>query len=498
MADTLPSHHQLATRASQGDSYAPTPLPSEDDYEAIAAAVMETARGRWFLQEYAKRNRNADTGSVLAAIERLDERLGEQLENAQHPVSIDKTAVALISHDVIDLAEAITQVKQEVRELGANGTQGDHFVSATLELEAIVSQTETATGEILEAAEKIQEVLWALREEGASETQCDIIESKIVEIYTACSFQDLTGQRSSKVVRLVSYVERRVASMMAILGLGSAEPAKAAETASPPAFSTAHPGEEQREDAHLLNGPALAGDGNEQDDVDALFAASPELADTGASTPTGKAQADLANGEEDSGFNVMDDSVLVELHDAEILQRPNEKALLASSHARYDGQDRFDVDMLEFDGPTINSQPVNALADDEFRTNSDFELSDAADDLFGEDQPEAASKHPPSPWTQDSHEGAPADVFLNEPESGLLQDMLLYAEEFEAESIEVGKIDQPAAPVEQPIDDWAGDLHQETLAEASDEPAEEPISEPVAPKGRLAQYTPAERIALFS
>ncbi|MEJ8571916.1 hypothetical protein [Microbaculum marinum] len=44
----------------------------DPDYEAVRAAVMETARGRWFLDEHARRNRIADTGTVLAAVERLE------------------------------------------------------------------------------------------------------------------------------------------------------------------------------------------------------------------------------------------------------------------------------------------------------------------------------------------------------------------------------------------------------------------------------------------
>jgi hypothetical protein len=48
------------------------PAPSEGDYDAIFATVMESARGRWFLQEYARRNRNSDTEAVLATIQRID------------------------------------------------------------------------------------------------------------------------------------------------------------------------------------------------------------------------------------------------------------------------------------------------------------------------------------------------------------------------------------------------------------------------------------------
>ena len=41
------------------------------DFDTIESAVMQTARGRWFLKEYARRNRNADTQAVLEAVERL-------------------------------------------------------------------------------------------------------------------------------------------------------------------------------------------------------------------------------------------------------------------------------------------------------------------------------------------------------------------------------------------------------------------------------------------
>lgn len=272
MTETPPANASQVLQVSQTETEPSTPL-LETDYEAIAAAVMETDRGRWFLQEYARRNRNADTQSVLTAINKLEKRISE---NDTAPKQA--TSVALLSHDLIDLAGAISQVKKEVAELGGQGNDPDHFNSATVELEAIVEQTESATSEILEAAEKIQEVTWILREEGASETQCDIIESKIVEVYTACSFQDLTGQRSNKVVQLVGYVERRIASMMNILGLSDDEissPSNTASSDNTPSESAPGLTPEQRKDtrpdAKLLNGPAMSGEGNEQGDVDALF-----------------------------------------------------------------------------------------------------------------------------------------------------------------------------------------------------------------------------------
>src|SRR3981189_3678914 len=54
--------------------------PNEEDYAAIAEAFMETSRGRWFLTEYAKRNRNADTRMVLDAVARIEQSLVAQKE----------------------------------------------------------------------------------------------------------------------------------------------------------------------------------------------------------------------------------------------------------------------------------------------------------------------------------------------------------------------------------------------------------------------------------
>src|SRR6201982_98937 len=53
-------------------------LPGEEDYAAISEAFMETSRGRWFLGEYAKRNRNADTRAVLDAVTRVEQNLAAQ------------------------------------------------------------------------------------------------------------------------------------------------------------------------------------------------------------------------------------------------------------------------------------------------------------------------------------------------------------------------------------------------------------------------------------
>ncbi|MBV1707344.1 MAG: hypothetical protein KGQ37_09085 [Hyphomicrobiales bacterium] len=45
------------------------------DYEAIEAAVMETERGRWFLAEYARRQRSAEMAELRALLAQIDAKL---------------------------------------------------------------------------------------------------------------------------------------------------------------------------------------------------------------------------------------------------------------------------------------------------------------------------------------------------------------------------------------------------------------------------------------
>jgi hypothetical protein len=67
-------------------SLVPPPL-SASDYEAIEAALLQTSRGRWFLAEYARRNRHADTGMLLGALERLENVVRDNLAERNTPAA---------------------------------------------------------------------------------------------------------------------------------------------------------------------------------------------------------------------------------------------------------------------------------------------------------------------------------------------------------------------------------------------------------------------------
>jgi chemotaxis protein CheZ len=219
---------------------------SEADYELIEAAVMETGRGRWFLAEYARRNRHSDTMTLLGAIDRLEAAIrGEP--TAQ---SVDR-----IRFDLSEMAKAIARTKAEIAAIKPDVEDPGKFGEVTAELDSIVQTTETATSDILAAAEQVQEIAWTLREQGIDPEVCDLINAKATDIYTACAFQDLTGQRTGKVIQVLRYLEGRINAMIDVWGLGR-EPAgeKAAGPNAPAA----------------LTGPAELG--LDQADVDVMMA----------------------------------------------------------------------------------------------------------------------------------------------------------------------------------------------------------------------------------
>jgi chemotaxis regulatin CheY-phosphate phosphatase CheZ len=180
---------------------------SEADYEAIESAVMETERGRWFLSEYTRRNRNADTQVLLDAIGRLEQAVaGARIAQEADPFRAS----------LREMASAIARTKTDIASIHAIEHEQSRLFEASEALDAIIRTTEQATSDILAAAEHIQESAWTLREEGVNADLCDELDRRATEIYTACSFQDITAQRIAKVIQTLRYLEGRINAMIAV------------------------------------------------------------------------------------------------------------------------------------------------------------------------------------------------------------------------------------------------------------------------------------------
>jgi chemotaxis protein CheZ len=166
-----------------------------------------------------------------------------------------------IELDVI--GEAIKQTRGEIEALQGQGFDSDRITRARRELEAVVEGVEQGTERILKAAEQIDEtanMLAALVKTTHEKGMAQDIQERLTQIYEACNFHDLTGQRINKTVVTLKMVEDHLARMMEIWGVIERFNT---DTVTPAAE---HLG-------GLLNGPKVEGDvgHSSQGDIDKLF-----------------------------------------------------------------------------------------------------------------------------------------------------------------------------------------------------------------------------------
>ena len=161
--------------------------------------------------------------------------------------------------------DAITRTKREIAVLHGTSFNGEEMAKVNGELGAVVGGTEEATQQILEAAEAIDNAATALSKVTSPDQQkllSEEIQERVVSIFEACNFQDLTGQRIKKVMTTMKFIEHHITVMMDIWGGVDAIKAHAP-----------HIADNREGDARLLNGPKTEGDVGHasQDDIDALF-----------------------------------------------------------------------------------------------------------------------------------------------------------------------------------------------------------------------------------
>jgi chemotaxis protein CheZ len=176
----------------------------------------------------------------------------------------DPDDLELIRTQIEEMNEHIHKAKVQIASLRHPKAQDDRLVSAASELDAIVKDTEMATHTILESAEQIDDLTMTLKNSAPSDFVADHVEQIafiVTKIFEACNFQDITGQRINKVVSTLEFVEERVHNMISIWGEEAFSDLPVPEVEE----------EAKPDDADLLNGPQLEGEGISQDDIDKLF-----------------------------------------------------------------------------------------------------------------------------------------------------------------------------------------------------------------------------------
>jgi chemotaxis protein CheZ len=151
------------------------------------------------------------------------------------------------------LGREIRRAKSEIAAMQVDDITASHIPAATDELDAVVAHTATATNEILDACEVLEGLQPAL-----SAADGTTLSDSVTRIYEACSFQDITGQRISKVVNALKAIEERVALVTDQFIHAPTKPQE------PPPPKT--------EGQALANGPQLPTAASSQEEIDRLLA----------------------------------------------------------------------------------------------------------------------------------------------------------------------------------------------------------------------------------
>ncbi len=180
------------------------------------------------------------------------------VEGVVASLSGDLTAADLRLYTELEaLARFIQAAKSEIAAVHPDTMRREDIPRAADELDAVVGATEDATNRIMDTCEQLQTLAGGL--DGPIREQ---IEEACTTIFEACNFQDVTGQRISKVVRTLKHIESRIEMMLEAFGEEVAR-----LQAEPPPPPPAPVG-----DAALLNGPQMPASAKGQAEIDAIFA----------------------------------------------------------------------------------------------------------------------------------------------------------------------------------------------------------------------------------
>jgi chemotaxis protein CheZ len=200
-----------------------------------------------FLQKKGRSNVKLDDIVGLA------ETMAKTLDHSMRRIDVD------LHEEFCAITSEISSLRREIYDLRPDQIRFERIPEAGRELDVVIEATEEATHVIMEAAETIMAA-----DESDPVAYKTLVDEKMISIFEACTFQDLTGQRLRRVVKTLSWIDKRITSL--------AEKLTSATDMPPPAGEETD--EERRDRELILHGPQMKGEGVSQDLVDDFFAKS--------------------------------------------------------------------------------------------------------------------------------------------------------------------------------------------------------------------------------
>lgn len=198
---------------AMADAELETPLHAEQEYRSIEAALLETARGRWFLAEHSRRSRRIETTQLEDALGRLKTSLRDP------PAVLGRLRTEL---------DAISQVLRQARQvvLSRAGGSPSHTVSL-----GVNGETHPPAG-LLAAAEEMHSLVWSLQAREVNREVCERIGRQAAAIFALSARQAQESERALQFAETIDSVARRIMAALETIELEMAERGEAPELGS--------------------------------------------------------------------------------------------------------------------------------------------------------------------------------------------------------------------------------------------------------------------------
>ena len=183
--------------------------------------------------------------------------------DAAQPVSLAEKESLAARIEIAQMVRMIGRAKIEIASIKHPSENDDRMQLAASELDAIVVATEASTEDVLGASEQIEiymRKITALHPDDQElDTLGDQVGNEIIKIFEACNFQDITGQRTTRVIKTIRFIEAKILALINIWGVD--------------AFLDlpVHNQPVADGDDALMNGPQRGNEGITQDEINALF-----------------------------------------------------------------------------------------------------------------------------------------------------------------------------------------------------------------------------------
>lgn len=179
----------------------------------------------------------------------------------------DQKQAEYFKQEILNLFEYIKRIRQEIASIRRPGEPEDHFARMSDQLDAIVEATEAATEEIMSSVEQIDAMIdevYNAAEDPRVRAFLERIKGHSMNVFEACAFQDITGQRITKVVTTLKFLEDRINHLVHLMGPDMVAQEK-------PVHRLEGKDDQEDKDAGLMSGPQREGEGVSQADIDKLF-----------------------------------------------------------------------------------------------------------------------------------------------------------------------------------------------------------------------------------